>query len=142
MTLRLRHHHLLCLLGYVGKGYTEAFVANLDRVVDRVSAGERILLVDGPDDVCTPLLTARTGKEPHCLRESARHRDAKAAVSAAEVLGQPLPVGAVVTLDAEKTRRLRAAFAAGTARAACVGCEWYDLCSAISADGFQGTRLA
>jgi len=141
MTLRLRHHHLLCLLGYVGRGYTPAFVANLDRIADRVSAGEQILLVDGPDDVCTPLLNDGGGDNPHCLHQSARRRDIRAAVSAAEVLGQPLPVGALVTLDAEKTRRLRAAFAAGTVRTACVGCEWYDLCSAVAAGGFKGARL-
>ena len=32
MTIKLRAHHLLCLLTYVGKGYSPAFTANYDRV--------------------------------------------------------------------------------------------------------------
>ena len=142
MTLRLRHHHLLCLLTYVGEGYTPAFAANLNRIVDRISAGERILLVEGPDEVCMPLLTEQSSEKPHCLNVSARRRDALAALSAAEVLGAPLPAGTFVTLAPDKTRRLRDAFAAGRSRAACDGCEWHDLCTAVAADGFKDARLA
>ncbi len=54
MTVELRPHHLLCMLTYVGKGYSPAFCANYDAVLARLSAGEEILLVDGPDSVCAP----------------------------------------------------------------------------------------
>ncbi|RUZ88238.1 DUF1284 domain-containing protein, partial [Mesorhizobium sp. M7A.F.Ca.US.006.01.2.1] len=67
MTIKLRAHHLLCPLTYVGKGYSPAFTANYDRVAERLSRGEDILLVSGPDDVCAPLLDE---PEPHCLNES------------------------------------------------------------------------
>ncbi len=56
MTVRLRGHHLLCMLTFVGKGYSPAFVENYDRIAGRLSEGEDILLVDGPDDICAPLL--------------------------------------------------------------------------------------
>ena len=39
MTVRLRAHHLLCLLTYVGKGYSPAFTANYDKVVRRLGEG-------------------------------------------------------------------------------------------------------
>ena len=41
MTVRLRAHHLLCMLTYVGKGYTAAFTANYDRIVERLNAAGR-----------------------------------------------------------------------------------------------------
>ena len=55
MTVRLRGHHLLCLLAYKGEGYSPAFIANLDRIAARLTAGEDAVLVDGPDDICAPL---------------------------------------------------------------------------------------
>ena len=136
MSLRLRHHHLLCLLTYVGKGYSPAFTANFDRLAARISAGEAVLLVDGPDDVCAPLLIDADGTEPHCLRDGARQRDARAAVAVGAVLGRPVPAGTRITLDPPAIRDLRRAFAAGTVRSACIGCEWYDLCTTVAADGF------
>ncbi|TJU92322.1 MAG: DUF1284 domain-containing protein, partial [Mesorhizobium sp.] len=68
MTVRLRAHHLLCLLTYVGKGYSPAFTANYDKVVKRLGEGEAVLIVSGPDAICAPMLDER---EPHCLGEGA-----------------------------------------------------------------------
>ena len=141
MTLRLRHHHLLCLLTYVGKGYSPAFTANFDRLAARISDGEAVLLVDGPDDVCAPLLTDTNGPEPHCLRDGARRRDAQAASAVGGVLGRPVPTGSRITLDPVTIRTLRRAFIAGTVRSACIGCEWYDLCSTVAAEGFDGALV-
>ena len=76
MTIRLRAHHLLCLLTYVGKGYSPAFTANYDAIAERLSRGEDILLVSGPDDICAPLLDE---PEPHCLNEGVIERDRLAA---------------------------------------------------------------
>ena len=76
MTVRLRPHHLLCLLTYVGKGYSAAFVANYDAIARRLSRGEHIEIVDGPDDICRPLLGE---PEPHCWRDSVIVRDEQAA---------------------------------------------------------------
>jgi hypothetical protein len=76
VTVRLRGHHLLCILTFVGKGYDGPFVANLARVIDRLAAGEAVLVVDGPDDVCAPLLE---GDAPRRLLARIGHRDAFAA---------------------------------------------------------------
>lgn len=53
--IKLRPHHLLCTQGYSGKGYSDGFVTNMDRVVDslRHELGTEIQLVFTTDDLCT-----------------------------------------------------------------------------------------
>ncbi|MDQ0474847.1 DUF1284 domain-containing protein [Labrys wisconsinensis] len=138
MTVRLRGHHLLCMLTYAGRGYTPAFCDNYDRIVERLGAGEDILLVAGPDDVCAPLLREAA---PHCHLDRVTRRDALALAASAEILRRPLAPGEVLSLDPALLDTLRAAFAAGTSRAACADCEWADLCTRLAAAGFAGTRL-
>ena len=139
MPVRLRPHHLLCVLTYVGNGYSTAFTANFDAIARRLADGEAALVVTGPDDVCTPLL-AET--DAHCHRDSVGERDERAARDVAELLGRPVAAGTRLVFDTALVSRLRTAFAAGTVRTACVGCEWQALCSGIAAGGFCDTRLA
>ncbi|UVK44293.1 DUF1284 domain-containing protein [Mesorhizobium sp. AR07] len=138
MTIRLRAHHLLCLLTYVGKGYSPAFTANYDGIAERLSRGEDILLVSGPDDVCAPLLDE---PEPHCLRDSAAERDRFAAQDVADLLARPIRAGARLDLDAAILARMRQAFSAGLVRRACAGCEWHGLCSMVAAGFYRDTRV-
>ena len=138
MTIRLRPHHLLCVLTYVGKGYSPAFTANYDKVISRLAAGEGILIQDGPDDICQPLLAS---DEPHCLLDSVVERDAKARHDVGHLLGRSLHASDVVKLDNRMLGHIREAFLNGRTRAACSGCEWFDLCSAVSATGYRDTRL-
>jgi hypothetical protein len=138
VTVKLRSHHLLCLLTYVGKGYSPAFTANYDVIADRLGRGEDILIVSGPDDICAPLLDE---PEPHCLRDGVIERDRLAARDVGALLARPVRVGARLKLDAVALARLRQAFSTGSTRAACQGCEWTDLCSAVAIGGYQGTRV-
>ncbi|MBZ9707413.1 DUF1284 domain-containing protein [Mesorhizobium sp. ESP7-2] len=138
MTIRLRAHHLLCLLTYVGKGYSPAFTANYDGIAERLSRGEDILLVSGPDDICAPLLGE---PEPHCLRDSAAGRDRQAGDDVEALLARPIRDGVRLDLDAATLIRLRQAFSAGHVRKACQGCEWSGLCSAVASGGYRDTRL-
>lgn len=88
MTVRLRPHHLLCMLTYVGKGYTSGFVENYDRVAARLNAGEEdIELVDGPDDICTGLLCE---SHAHCFNEGVVQRDEAARLSVSTLLNETL----------------------------------------------------
>lgn len=52
--IRLRPHHLLCTLGYEGKGYDDAFVAHMDTITDRMRKGARLKveIVNTTDDIC------------------------------------------------------------------------------------------
>ncbi|MBZ9851974.1 DUF1284 domain-containing protein [Mesorhizobium sp. CA14] len=138
MTVRLRAHHLLCLLTYVGKGYSPAFTANYDNVVKRLGEGEGVMIVSGPDDICAPLLGE---PEPHCLRESAAERDRLAARDVGALLNRPIQAGDQIVLDAPSLAGMRKAFSAGLTRQACSGCEWSRLCDAVAASGFSDTYL-
>lgn len=137
MTIRLRAHHLLCLLTYVGKGYTPAFVAQYDALVTRLNAGEEAVLVEGPDDICAPMLEGRH----HCLKPRITARDAQALADLARLLGRPLRAGEPVPLDRGSVARMRRAFADGAIRQACAGCQWSELCTDIAAAGFAEVRV-
>lgn len=138
MTVRLRAHHLLCMLTFVGEGYTPAFTDNYRRIAERLNAGEEIELVSGPDDICAPLLDE---KEPHCFKASVIERDAAALADVAALLGEEIQIGAVVVPDAGLLATLRRNFASGDIRHACGGCEWEDLCSRIAGHNFQGVLI-
>jgi hypothetical protein len=138
MTVRLRPHHLLCVLTYRGAGYSPAFCANFDRIAARIADREDIEICAGPDDVCAPLLSTEAS---HCLNESVQDRDIEAANSISELLGRSVATGIRLELDAAILERCRHAFAGDTIRAACMGCEWRQFCTDIAGDGFAGTRL-
>lgn len=138
MTVRLRPHHLLCVLTYVGRGYSPAFTANMTAVAERLGAGETVEIVAGPDDICAPLLA---DPDPHCHRASVVERDRAAAHDLSDLLGLDARTGAHWVLNHEVIGRLRAAFASHQIRSACTGCEWVDLCGSIAASGFDGVVL-
>ncbi|POF29354.1 DUF1284 domain-containing protein [Roseibium marinum] len=138
MTVSLRPHHLLCLLTYLGKGYTVDFVRNYDRIVERLNAGEPLRLVSGPDDICQPMLKEETC---HCRGSSVVERDRLAAAEISDVLGSEIETGGNLSLSGGRVRDLRTAFQAGSIRSACAGCEWRRLCSVIARDGFKDCRL-
>ena len=140
MTIRLRPHHLLCMLTYVGKGYTPDFTANYDVIVARLGAGEAIEIVAGPDDICAPLLA---GGDHHCHNDSVVERDRLAGMDVADVLGLDAAIGpgARLVIDRERLENLRRAFAQEVTRSACGGCEWSALCTGIAAKGFAAVRL-
>ncbi len=52
MTIRLRAHHLLCLRGFVGMGYTPEFVENMIQIKERLDGGAPVVLMDSCDDIC------------------------------------------------------------------------------------------
>ncbi|MCC5779188.1 DUF1284 domain-containing protein [Nitratireductor sp. B36] len=140
MTVRLRAHHLLCMLTYVGRGYSPAFTANYDKIISRLNAGEDLLLVEGPDDICRPLL--HESSHPHCLNPRVNQRDARAAHALSHWLGQATETGRLLRPDKRLIERMRTAFARGKTRKACVGCEWLTLCSTVARQDFEGALLA
>lgn len=52
--MRLRFHHLLCILGFRGLGYDEKFVEGMKRIVQGIKGNPNleIELVNGCDDIC------------------------------------------------------------------------------------------
>lgn len=134
MTVRLRPHHLLCMLTFSGEGYTPAFVENFAEVVRRLAAGEAIEVVEGIDDICQPMLGE---PNPHCHKYSVTLRDRDAREDLGQLLG--LPIEALQTLP--DLGLLQDVFARQETRRACQGCDWYGLCSDIASLGFRTSHL-
>ena len=136
--IRLRAHHLLCLLTWAGKGYSPAFTAGFTAVATRIAAGEAVVIVDGPDEVCAPMLG---DSGCHCRDDSVARRDAQAARDVAALLDRPVAPGQRLVMDGATLARMRRAFAENAIRSACAGCDWSGLCGGIAARGFAGTIL-
>ena len=51
--LVLRAHHLLCIQGYVGNGYDDEFIKNMDRIVYLLNANPYIKIVSKADVICS-----------------------------------------------------------------------------------------
>lgn len=138
MIVRLRAHHLLCILTYRGNGYSPAFVRSMSRVVARLSRGARVGLVAGPDDICRGL---HGGRARHCVRPSARRRDRLAAADlrrAGEAVRRGRSIG---RLGDRRLAAWRAGFADGRTRRACAACPWASLCDTTAEAGFAGAFL-
>lgn len=121
------------MLTFVGEGYSPAFVANYRRLAGRLSAGEPIEIVSGPDDICAPLLS---DEDAHCFGASVAGRDAAALADIARPLGRELETGSVIASDPALFEKLRRAFSAGVTRRACTGCEWNSLCDRIAGQDY------
>ena len=53
MLINLRGHHLLCIQGYQGYGYSEKFTDNMDNIIEVLTKPfTKILLCDSFDDIC------------------------------------------------------------------------------------------
>ncbi|HVJ32856.1 MAG TPA: DUF1284 domain-containing protein [Terriglobia bacterium] len=160
--IRLRPHHLLCMLTYAGRGYTPRFTSGMDDLIARLGGGEEILLIDGPDDICAPWLeearldgaagsiaaekaaAGQAGTEirpPHCHESRITQRDQKAAADIAALLQQEIKAGGRLRLDAALIARLRHAFRDNVIRSGCAACEWKDFCDSLGATDFLGCRL-
>ncbi|MFD2331192.1 DUF1284 domain-containing protein [Cohnella sp. GCM10020058] len=87
MTIKLRGHHLLCLLGYRGKGYSEGFCANMTRVYERLRTEPEteIELILGPDDICAAF---PEDQEPHCENASVYRKDEEIARQIGIAIGE------------------------------------------------------
>lgn len=139
MTIRLRGHHLLCMLTYIGKGYSPAFVRNYDAIAGRLSEGEDIEIIDGPDDICQPLLCEN---DCHCHNISVVVRDRLAIEAVSALLRSPVSAGTILSLNAAQLQQMRQAFADGSLRKACKSCEWSELCTRISVnDDYAGVQI-
>lgn len=127
------------MLTYIGKGYSPAFVENYDTIAGRLSQGEDIVIIDGPDDICQPLLC--TG-DCHCFNESVVMRDRLALNAVSDLFETRIAAESAFTLNAEHLSRLRSAFASGSIRKACQSCEWSDLCTRIAvSDDYAGVQI-
>ncbi|MDP3533215.1 MAG: DUF1284 domain-containing protein [Alphaproteobacteria bacterium] len=117
--LKFRPHHFLCTIGYEGKGYSEPFTDNYDKIAEqlRVPDGDQteIQVVFHTDDICAPCphqrgLLCATQKKIASLDR--RHCDALNLMEN-EIL---------MWVDAKK--RIKQKISIDTFHEICKGCQW------------------
>lgn len=118
--LSIRGHHLLCMFGFRGLGYSAQFVANMQGVVDAFFSGSpQVTVIAECDDICA----ACPHKVAGVCRKSAESEGSVAAkdISVLDRLGlTPGSAHAAGALRALITGTVRPV----TLRAMCSGCEW------------------
>jgi hypothetical protein len=120
--IRLRGHHLLCMLGYRGMGYSEAYAANMNAVHERLrkEPDTTVALVEGADDLCACFPADRPY---HCDSDTVSRRDA----AVLERLG--LQTGEALAWS-EVLRRIAGNVSPADVPAWCATCPWlsYGVC--------------
>jgi uncharacterized protein len=74
MSIRLRGHHLLCMLGFRGMGYSPEFTRNMASVYEKLreNPSTMVTLVSGIDDLCCCF---PEDKPYHCNSATVHERD-------------------------------------------------------------------
>lgn len=129
--LRYRPHHFLCSLGFEGKGYSDAFTANMEAIVMgrlRAEAGDdtKIEVVGLTDDICGPC-TKRRGTS--CTDQEKIER-----LDAAHARALQIDAGDRLSWAEAQTRILERVHP-NTLDRICAGCAWLDqgMCKAALA---------
>jgi len=123
--LSVRGHHLLCILGFRGRGYDQRFVQNMSRLVATIRENPHVIVVVGDhcDDICSACPYRADGccrKKPHA-EEALRKGDRAVLTRLALGPGDRREAG-------ELYGCLAAHFGpADLERGPCVDCEWREL---------------
>ncbi|RAP78036.1 DUF1284 domain-containing protein [Paenibacillus montanisoli] len=135
MGIRLRGHHLLCLLGYRGMGYSAGFTANMTRVYNELRERPEtpIEIVKGPDALCACF---PADVEPHCRNDSVAKHDERILQKLGYGYGMVLPWSEVIA-------RVRDNVVPEDINTLCYTCQWrsYGVCEAGVRLIKQGERL-
>lgn len=101
--VRLRGHHLLCLQGFRGYGYSETFTRELAAIVAALVADPETLVtvVAGPDAVCAH---CPAPDNHHCRTRRTELRDQRVLSRLGWRVGDELPWSAVLRRLAERVR--------------------------------------
>ncbi|MCJ7646789.1 DUF1284 domain-containing protein [bacterium] len=119
--IKLRAHHLLCLYGFRGLGYSEEFVENMQAIIDRIRENPSIEIevVNGIDDICA--------KCPHNVENSCSKPRRNVEEFDREIVGRlGIDIGRKVeskTLLNLVEKRIQPE----ELPAICKGCEWLEL---------------
>ncbi len=126
--VRYRPHHFLCSLGFEGKGYSDAFTANMTAIVmGRLRAGDGdatlIEVTTATDDICAPC-PKRRGTD--CATQ-----DKIGTLDSAHAAALGLRSGDRISWG-QAQARIRVTVPPGSLKTLCKGCEWepYGMCEA------------
>jgi hypothetical protein len=130
--IRLRGHHILCLLGFRGLGYSDTFVENMTRVQSRVFSHNCLIeIVSGPDDICSccPRLAEKCSKKDAGSRINAKDAAVLERIS--------LSPDTQITSE-ELYKRIAESIAPEDLEVICKRCKWRKL--GYCADGIRRIR--
>jgi hypothetical protein len=119
---KLRGHHLFCLLGYRGMGYSEDYVENMTRLHQSLRKNPKTLieLVMGPDQLCEKYPNSG---EYHCQNDNIYERDA------AILEKMELKIGQILTWE-DIESRIKSHVTRLDLQVVCETCSWrsYGVC--------------
>ncbi|MCI3920806.1 DUF1284 domain-containing protein [Paenibacillus sp. TRM 82003] len=134
--MKLRGHHLLCLLGFRGMGYSPAFTRNMTAVYERLRAepSSIVTIVRGTDDLC---VCFPADQPNHCESDGVHRKDDLALAQLGLKHGQQIAWSDVLAA-------VRMSFPPSDIRTLCATCPWepYGVCEAGVARIAAGDGLA
>ncbi|MDP2729276.1 MAG: DUF1284 domain-containing protein [Dehalococcoidales bacterium] len=122
--LDIRAHHLLCILGFRGLGYSQEFVAKMGKVVEELTSNSTfpITIIAGCDAICR---SCPHNKNDRCRKKADSEERVRAKdLAVLERLG--LEAGTQIT-PAEVWGRVKESFSANEIRKICRKCQWLEL---------------
>lgn len=133
--IKLRGHHLFCLLGYRGMGYSKEYVKNMTRLhqILRDNPKTWIKIVEGPDQLCEKYPNSG---EYHCQNANIYDRDA------AILEKMELKIGHILTWE-EIESRIKTHVSPSVIQVVCETCTWrsYGVCEEGIQDIHHGKGL-
>lgn len=137
--IKLRGHHLFCIITHVGKGYSTGFVENMSEIVTQIASGCRVTLVWGPDSICDGW---KESPVCHCNKyKDILWRDILGFISISILLRKIILPGCKITINKKDLITLQKCFHKKGFRVGCSGCQWKSLCDEVSAKNFQSTVI-
>ena len=116
----IRPHHMLCLQFFEGKGYSEAFVANMLAVKEKLEEGNPLVeIVTGADDLCRKCPNYAYGK---CKNEDEILEHDRRVAKAADSLEN------LNTWEHIKETMYTEIINKNKVKEVCVQCRWSDIC--------------
>jgi hypothetical protein len=121
----LRAHHLICLLGFRGLGYSPEFLQDMTKIVfELLSCPETLIeVVYGPDDICTPCPFLKDGG---CHEEGTHSEEITKKRDRAVMMRLGLVSGEKVTWYAVE-QRIRSSISLQDLEQICQDCRWLPL---------------
>ncbi len=122
--LEIRAHHLLCILGSRGLGYSQEFIVRMGKVVEELSSNSTlpITFIAECDIICA---SCPHNKENKCLKRAdsewkVRNRDLEVLQRLGFEIGAQMPTG-------EARTRIREKLTVRDVAEICQGCDWLEL---------------
>ncbi|VVC77302.1 hypothetical protein AQUSIP_26290 [Aquicella siphonis] len=122
MSLRFRPHHFLCALCFQGRGYSPAFVANFQNIMQTLNSNQgenaSIEVIDHTDSICNPC--------PNRTHKTCTSEEKIQTLDQSHTAALDFQPGDVITWEHAK-KRIAERLTLETFHRICSPCRWKDL---------------